>query len=74
MYRTEKFICDNCEHNNPAFDETHAKMHCVVVRVTEEAEKGRSTEERLQFLEDELAKVRQSLEMLVEKGGKEVSQ
>ena len=40
-------------------------MH-TVVRITEEDEK-RSTEERLQFLEDKLAKIEEILAKLVEK-------
>ena len=53
---------------------THTKMH-TMVRVSEKVAKERSTEERLQFLEDELvkisqslAKVGQSLAKLIEKG------
>lgn len=53
------FICDDCEHKNLALSETHTKMH-TVIRITEKEEK-RSMEERLQFLEDEMVKVRQSL-------------
>lgn len=55
-----KFICDDCEHNNLAFDEIHTKLH-TIARVSEEAEKERSTEERLQFLEDKMAAMEQSL-------------
>ena len=41
-------------------------MH-TIVRVSEKAEeKGRSTEERLQFLEDKLAKMSQALEEMRE--------
>ena len=72
----EKFICDNCERKNLALDEEHTKMHPVVrVFDPDGVEKERSTEERLQFLEDELTKVRltvmemkQTLGTLVEKG------
>ena len=61
------FICDNCEHKDLALNETHTVLHRVV-RVPEEVGvKERSTGERLQFLEDELAKVKGMLERLVEK-------
>ena len=73
------FICNECERNNLTFNETHTKMHTVLVSVSEEAEKERSTEERLQCLENELTTVRQTvaemkqcLETLVGKSGKEV--
>lgn len=66
------FICDSCEHKNLALNETHTEMH-TIVRVTRETGKERSTEERLQSLENELTKMRQILEKLVEKSGGMVS-
>ena len=38
----------------------HTKTH-TIVRVSEEAGKERSTEERLQFLEDEIATIKRTL-------------
>ena len=63
----EKFICDGCEHEELAFNETHTNMH-TLVRVSEKVEeKVLSMEERLQLVEGELTKMRQLLAMLVEK-------
>ena len=76
----EIFICENCEHRGLAFDETHTKTH-TLVRISEKVEeKELSVEERLRLVEDELtkisrlhvedelAKIRQLLAKLVEKG------
>ena len=50
-----------------AFDATHTKMH-IIVRVSERGERRKlTTEERMQLVEDELAKVRHALVALVEK-------
>jgi hypothetical protein len=46
---------------------THTKMH-TIVRVSDEVEKELSLEERLRLVEDELVKVRQTLEGLVKRG------
>ena len=63
----EKFICDNCEYKGLAFSETHTKMH-TLARISEKVEeKELSTNERLQLVEDELAKMRQLLTKLVER-------
>lgn len=43
-------------------------MH-TIVRVSEEAEKDLSMEERLRLVEGELARMRQTFERLVERGG-----
>jgi len=68
----EKFICDNCEHKQLAFDHTHTKMH-TIVRVSEKVEENKlSMEERLQLVEGELGKMRQLLTKLVEKGSQRV--
>ena len=62
-----RFICDDCEYGGLTFDETHTVLHRIT-RVSEKVKvEERSTEERLQFLEDELAKVKQMLGRLVEK-------
>ena len=53
-------ICDSCEDKNLAPVETHTEIH-TVVRITEE-ERKRSTEERLQLLEDKLTRTEQTLE------------
>jgi hypothetical protein len=63
----DRFICDDCEHKNLALNETHTEMH-TVVRITEEQKKC-STEERLQFLKDKLAKIE---EILAKLGGGEI--
>ena len=64
----EKFICDSCEHKELAFNETHTKMH-TLVRISEEVEENElSMEDRLRLVEDELAKMRQLLTKLVERG------
>ena len=64
----EKFICDSCEHKELTFNETHTKMH-TLVRISEEVEeKELSMEDRLRLVEDELAKMRQLLTKLVERG------
>ena len=61
------FICDDCEHKDLALNDIHTALHRVA-RVPEEVKvKERSTVERLQFLEDELAKMKQMLERLVER-------
>ncbi|KAF9648615.1 hypothetical protein BDM02DRAFT_3187035 [Thelephora ganbajun] len=63
----EKFICDDCENEQLAFDEVHTKMH-TLVRVSEKVEeKEVSVEERLRLVESELAKMRQLLAKLIEK-------
>ena len=63
----EKFICDDCEYKGLAFSETHTKMH-TLARISEKVEeKELSTNERLQLVEDELAKMRQLLTKLVER-------
>jgi hypothetical protein len=63
----ERFICDDCEHKRLVFDGTHTEMH-TIVRVSERGqEKQLSMEERMQLVEDELAKVRRTLAKLVEK-------
>ena len=65
----KKFICDDCEHQQLAFDETHTKMH-TIVRVSKKGEENQiSVEERLRLVEDELAKMRQLLVRLVGKNG-----
>ena len=56
-------MCDNCEHNQLAFDATHTKMH-TIVRVSKRNERELSTEERLRLVEDELAKMRQVIASL----------
>lgn len=65
--KENNFICDNCERSHLVFNEAHTKLH-TVVRVTKEAEKERSVEERLQFLEEKLGKIEQILGKLVEGG------
>ena len=55
-----EFICDNCERDGPAFNDSHMRMHTVMrISISEEVEK--STQERLRLVEDELAKMRQNL-------------
>ena len=63
----EKFICDDCEHKQLAFGKTHTRMH-TIVRVSDDVAKELSTEERLRLVEDELARARQTLQKLFEKG------
>ena len=67
-------MCDDCEYNKLAFNEVHTKMH-TILRVSDGGGRERSTEERLQFLEDEmatmkrtLAEMRQTLGKLAEEG------
>ena len=64
----EKLICNDCEHKGLAFDETHTTMH-TLVRVSERVEETEITvEDRLQLVEEELAKIRQILTKFVERG------
>ena len=43
----KRFICDDCEHRQLAFDKTHTKMH-TIVRVSEKGEENQvSVEEGL---------------------------
>lgn len=53
-------MCDDCEYNNLAFNEIHTKMH-TIVRVSEGGGRERPTEERLQFLVDEIATIKRTL-------------
>ena len=63
----EKLICNDCEHKGLAFDETHTTMH-TLVRVSESVDETEMTvEDRLQLVEEELAKMREILTKLVEK-------
>ena len=69
----KKFICDDCERTQAAFDDgdgddKHTRLH-TIVRVSERVEETELTiEDRLKLLEDELGKMRQLLSKLVEKG------
>jgi len=67
------FICDNCERQDLGFSQRHTKLH-IILRFPEK-EKERSTEERLQYLEDKLedqsAKIEEILAKLVEKSAEE---
>ena len=67
--RTENFICYDCEQKDAALNEVHTRMH-TVVKVSEEVGKEPSTEERLRFVEDELAKMRRTLAEVTETLGK----
>ena len=55
-------ICDDCEQNGLAFNDSHTPAHAIV-RISEEEGKEQelSTQERLRLVEDELAKMRQNL-------------
>lgn len=55
----EKFICDDCEHKQLAFNNTHTEMH-TIVRVSEVFERELSIEERLRCVEEELARMKRS--------------
>ena len=68
----ERFICDDCEGKQAAFDPDpdtpHTRLH-TIVRVSEKVEEKEFTiEERLKLLEDELGRMRQLLAKLVERG------
>lgn len=55
------FICEDCEYKGLAFGKTHNKTH-LIVRASGKPEKEiRSTEERLQFLEDEITAMKLTL-------------
>jgi len=62
----DMFICDGCERKDLALNETHTVLHRVVRAPGEVKVKERSTEERQQFLEDELARVGRMVETLFE--------
>jgi len=55
------FICDDCEHKGLAFGKTHTKMHLILRASGKPEKEERSTEERLQFLEGEIATIKQTL-------------
>jgi len=58
-FETWLFICDNCERQDLGFSQRHTKSH-IILRIPKK-EKKRSTEERLQFLEDKSAKIEDKL-------------
>ena len=60
-------MCDNCEHEQLAFDATHTKVHTVVRVSKRDEERALSTEERLRLVEAELAKMRQVIASLTGK-------
>ena len=66
------FMCDDCEYKGLAFGKTHTKTHLVIRASGKPEEEERSTEERLQFLEGEITKIKQTLaetkQTLVEMG------
>ena len=65
----EYYMCESCEQRDFAFDEKHTKWH-IILKISENVkEKKRSAEDRLQSLEEELAKMSQTLARILGKLG-----